>query len=1693
MATFAEQFESKYKKTGTAQNSFASRFESSDSYKRISETSALRQAEIKRQQDEEGKRQALEQAQQLQRQEQQKIEQNKNFIDRIYQKGTEKIPLTTNIMANIGEGIQSFGSKLSNAIMNPARTVEKASNYLKESPFIKEIPGETQDQANERRAKMALGAYGTAGNIVSDIARVPIRTLGNIGATGVQLATGEDVNYTPESPVANWIYGEGLSSFGQKAVKAEKTIADMGGTDFEVKVLPVLGITAGVFTDLYPGGSAEGKLLKQLAKGGVADVVKIVEKNGLKLSEDAIISIAKSQDSKEIKNILEQEAVKLAQEIKTHVLEPRILKQGELAPIVKQIETQTEKLAPSQALEVKTALEQGHSQEAIVKSIQETGGVTPKAPKAPTATPKPSKVETPIQIPKESPTFKDILNDPLFDGKPKPQPNAFQDTLPSKTRPNSIKEIVKTGGNPLYHDTNADGVLGILDSGEIKAHQAPFGQLAGQGKRVSTTRNFDNYSRYHNSPYRFVIDESKTGQRAIPDNREEFESIFKNNVSTKSIKTLAIDITNPELITDIKKGNFDKVIAKAKEKGIKIETFEGKILPDEASNKEIQALTKEEVMSKLYGVQLKNTDLVLTSGKESTVSSMQGKDYSQQNFSTDATSREAKTMAGNKELGAQLYGKRGSYDKSIAENNGIVNQSPSPIQKVEKIEVPKVEPKVAEEVKPEVSQEKVSKIAKTQKNEVSVQEDRLLLELESKREPINNLVNNGVVSIDDVDEIDNSISKLTAGKSLSSEERQQAYEMIQRAKTSEIKKRVVKKQIVTQPKKIPSEIPPARKADIIIKDKLNKTLEEKAGVLNEGIKNAIKKDKIMQDKAKTAIDIIKEDKTAKPELRNWLKNTYIGKIKAQKEAMDFKIKESADNILKHEAGQNYEGRDIVEKKFQDLYDEAEKAGINIVRRENYVPHLYRESYEEIKKAVAKSMEDKGVDKDLIEAYLKGEGLPTEMAKTLKMNPFFTRERSFETYEEAMKYGLTPKYEKISQLVGHYVEKMNEVIANQKLIDDLIASKKLTSKPRYGLKGVDIPNHEGMYFADAKIANHLNDFFRNEDGLNIAQKPLKTLAKLSKGLQNIVLAGGIPKSNANFFVAGFLDKELKTAIGSVATGNIKKAVTHLKVLPTFVRSNFIKPSQKFFEKRLENGTLLRMAGQGIDVSNFVGNYKETNRGFIKFFKNTKAKEILGEGYDRVLGEKTFNSFLPMQTTTLFEDTYKQGIKNGLSEEKASKLAGDTIKNYMGVIDRTVGKTTDDFISAFAFAPKFREGLIKSTWNTVKSIDPRTWKNPAFADNRKLLIGSLLVGFGVYNELNKKLNGHPMSENETGKKLELKIPGKDGKVYYVPFAPSQLAFFRNIAEAGLAVGEGDTKTVRQKIGSNLSMGVKLINDIISNQDYFGNEIYDDQAPLREQARDVVKYLGLNANHPYAKGVWNIVVNKNAEKNPIYPKYKEITDLMAKGQREEADLVIAGLTDSEKKEYEDMKKQKLKPTGQVMSEMLEVPLRFTTQGKIESKKRYEKIDKITREIKATPEDKRIEKIQEIVKNLPEDERKGVVYALGQNGISTKGVSTSETSIRARELAKRWDSLPIKERQRKKIEEIKKDKKFLSAFNQAFEEKDLSQQEIDLKNSTVEERVSYIKNKIKNMDNKEKSLFIAELRKKGIVTDSVFVALRN
>jgi hypothetical protein len=190
--------------------------------------------------------------------------------------------------------------------------------------------------------------------------------------------------------------------------------------------------------------------------------------------------------------------------------------------------------------------------------------------------------------------------------------------------------------------------------------------------------------------------------------------------------------------------------------------------------------------------------------------------------------------------------------------------------------------------------------------------------------------------------------------------------------------------------------------------------------------------------------------------------------------------------------------------------------------------------------------------------------------------------------------------------------------------------------------------------------------------------------------------------------------------------------------------------------------------------------------------------------------------------------------------------------------------------------------------------------------------------------------------------------------------------------------------------------------------------------------------------------------------------------------------------------MKKARMKPIGQIMSEMMELPIRFTTLRKIKAQEYYQKIEDISREIKALPEDQRRDALQKRLAEMPEDERKGFAYALTQNGISTKGVSLSDTGIKAKELVNEWDSLSTDDKKAKLKAEIEKDEKFFQYFKKSLAEKGLPQDEIDLKNSSVEENAMTVMARLETMKTKEEKVdYVKNLQKKGILTDSVFKKL--
>jgi len=630
------------------------------------------------------------------------------------------------------------------------------------------------------------------------------------------------------------------------------------------------------------------------------------------------------------------------------------------------------------------------------------------------------------------------------------------------------------------------------------------------------------------------------------------------------------------------------------------------------------------------------------------------------------------------------------------------------------------------------------------------------------------------------------------------------------------------------------------------------------------------------------------------------------------------------SILHYEQGLPTENGKKIQKAFDDIYQEAADRGLTFTRtddagnvyeayRKNYLPQVYDNTLEEVKTAMSKYMKDKGVDQALIDEYIKGiKDLPEELSSRLKVNPSFKQERFFPNYYTAMEYGLKPKYTEPAQLLAHYRSELERTLANKELVENLRESGKISTEPMLNWKSVELPFSPKGYFAEPDLANMLNGIFRDEENISFPKKIVKGLASFNRGVQNITLAGGIPKTSVNFFSLGQL-------IRNITAGDFKAA-------NALVRSNSLKKTAEFFAKN--SGTLRNMAEEGIDLGGRIGSYEN----LYKSFKNSNgAKAWFGHFWNKSFDEKTFASFMPQLYTQTFKDVETKAIKNGMSEIEARKLAGDTTKAFYGLMENTGrSKAAEDAIGTVFFAPKFREGLINSLVNTGKSVSTE-FLNPAYAKNRKLLAG-MLLSYAGYNALNKKLTGHYMWENPPGKEFEVMIPKDDGVVMFIPFMPSFLAMPRNLGSATIALGKLDLATATNKLSQNLSMGLNITGEVISNKDRFGNAIVEPTDTAHEKTNKLAAYVGLSVVHPYIKELLNFAQGKQ-------PLDQTLTKMG------EAPIRYSTMTKIEQAEYiEAMRKQ-------------------AEQRKREEKKYRARYD----EIMANPD---LDEINKIVDQMPEEE---------------------------------------------------------------------------------------------------------------------------
>lgn len=708
------------------------------------------------------------------------------------------------------------------------------------------------------------------------------------------------------------------------------------------------------------------------------------------------------------------------------------------------------------------------------------------------------------------------------------------------------------------------------------------------------------------------------------------------------------------------------------------------------------------------------------------------------------------------------------------------------------------------------------------------------------------------------------------------------------------------------------------------------------------------------------------DDETKGIFKNYANKQILAKVKANE---DFGLigvgkNEGLDIIHRYERGTPTPYTEKIRTLFDNLYDEAKSRGIDLGywAKTGYLPHVYKDTPEEMRKILAKFMEKNGVAKAEIEGYLNGtQTLSEPVANRLKLNPSFTKERTFPTYQDAIEAGLSPRFTNPDQLLAYYRHELEKTIANKELIDRLLAAGKVVPSEwaPTGYEPISLAFSQKGLAAEPRIARMINGIWRNEDNLGFFEQAPKALHWLSGKTQEISLSAGAPRTNLNFFSTGQL--------------LVRLAAGEVKAIPAYIRANLTGQSIRFFE---ENAPVIRkMAEQGIDLGTRVGDYRQVydslvdQRGTWK-----KIGDRLGIEWNKAFNQKTFASFMPQLQIETFKNALQRGIAKGMTAPEAARFAADVTQNFYGLLGN-VGraKGTEDWLGAFFFAPKFREGILRTLVNTGRSVTTEI-RNPAYYMNRRLFAGLVLI-YGAYNLANKQLSGHYMWENPAGKEFELMIPMKNGDNVFISYMPSFFAFARNMGSGAIALGKGDFNTAGQKFGSVFSMPVKITSEVLSNRDYFGRQIYADTDAGTTKLKKIAEYVGLQVNHPYIREIYRQLTgqkplyqsvsealelplkfqsNDQIDRNQFYeamdrqtqvradakkrvqPAYDRVQALVKAGNREEAESIVNGLSDEDYEVYKDIKAaDKRRATTRGEAEMFDTVLQvrdLVNQGKKE-----------------------------------------------------------------------------------------------------------------------------------------------------------------
>ena len=581
---------------------------------------------------------------------------------------------------------------------------------------------------------------------------------------------------------------------------------------------------------------------------------------------------------------------------------------------------------------------------------------------------------------------------------------------------------------------------------------------------------------------------------------------------------------------------------------------------------------------------------------------------------------------------------------------------------------------------------------------------------------------------------------------------------------------------------------------------------------------------------------------------------------------DARLKAGTDHPLFDKLGQYFN------TKRQEYIKET---GRDLGYKKDYIPQLWKNSPEEVEKI---------------------------LGRTLNSKTPFTIERLIKSYDEGIQAGLSPRYNKLSDLVSWYETTANKGIEDARFFkylakENIIQTHKIDGFtaldpdkfPKFKVKS-DAGEFNGVYYAPDELAKRINNYLIEPTHQNLAR-----LADFTSSTKNKVLSFGVPRTAVNAHGFNILSRNILSS-----KNPLSGAVTGIKYM--------LAPSKagEYLDKEMAKAPFAIDSGLTLSTSEYRAlddGFKTGSDTFLKSKKLGNAKNTIGDVWNKTFEQGLFDKMIPALKLQKFYEVY-EGYKKSMPDKEAARAAAKFTNEVFGGINwQELGrsKDTQNLLRSFILAPDWFESTVRIGANIPKSFvkvkDPKMQAYRRFA-------ATFLGSYITMNVVNKLSSGHFMYENDPGHAFEIEAGyTDDGQKRYIRPYGTSVDMFRIPVDVAIGLSKGDLSVPARIIRNRLSTVAGSVFGLATDTDYTGNPVgvrgvdkYGKEMPINQRLAGIGGQLsGIVGVPAFGQQVANYATGKQGPEQTLTQAF-ELPFRYTGGVYNDQDKYVSGIAKSE-----------------------------------------------------------------------------------------------------------------------------------------------------------------------------------------------------